>query len=78
LCPVTEDTKRIISERQSSLLRELATRSSEARTRDEACEQVARAIENNSDDLPFALIYVIDPATRLASLKASAALKRGK
>lgn len=77
LCPVTEDTKRIIGERQLSLLRELATQSSDARTCDEACEQVARAIEINSEDLPFALIYVTDPATGMASLKAKSALKPG-
>jgi PAS domain S-box-containing protein len=77
LCPVTEETQRIIGERQLALLRELAARTADARTWQEACTGAASALETNSSDLPFALIYVIDPDKRLASLAGAAGISRG-
>src|SRR4051812_28052868 len=43
ICANTDDTQRVISERQVALLRELATRSSEARTWQQACTFSAQA-----------------------------------
>jgi len=61
ICANTEDTQRIISERQLKLLRELATRTADARTFDEACTLSASCLETNPYDLPFAMIYLVDP-----------------
>ena len=77
LCPVTEETQRIIGERQLSLLRELATRTANARTCDEACKSVATTIEAHPVDLPFALIYLIDREKQCAFLSARSGLPTG-
>ncbi|MEH1784395.1 MAG: ATP-binding protein [Nostoc sp.] len=61
ICANTDDTQRIIGERQLALLRELAARTVDARTFDEACTLSASCLESNSYDLPFAMIYLVDP-----------------
>ncbi|MEH1940834.1 MAG: ATP-binding protein [Nostoc sp.] len=61
ICANTEDTQRIIGERQLALLRELAARTADARTFDEACTLSANCLESNPYDLPFAMIYLVDP-----------------
>jgi PAS domain S-box-containing protein len=60
ICANTDDTQRIIGERQLALLRELAARTADARTFDEACTLSARCLETNRHDLPFAMIYLVD------------------
>ncbi|KAF3890724.1 MULTISPECIES: ATP-binding protein [Nostocales] len=60
ICANTDDTKRIIGERQLALLQELAARTADARTFDEACVLSARCLETNLYDLPFAMIYLVD------------------
>ncbi|MGF1933691.1 MAG: ATP-binding protein [Nostoc sp. ChiQUE02] len=61
ICANTDDTQRIIGERQLALLRELAARTADARTFDEACTLSASCLESNPYDLPFAMIYLVDP-----------------
>ncbi|MBC1219924.1 response regulator [Nostoc sp. UCD121] len=61
ICANTEDTQRIIGERQLALLRELAARTADARTFDQACTLSANCLESNPYDLPFAMIYLVDP-----------------
>ncbi|MBD2682000.1 response regulator [Nostoc paludosum FACHB-159] len=68
ICANTDDTQRIISERQLKLLRELATRTADARTFDEACTLSASCLETNPYDLPFAMIYLVDPDRQQVSL----------
>lgn len=60
ICANTEDTPRIIGERQLALLKELAATTADARTFDDACTLSARCLAANPYDLPFALIYLID------------------
>jgi len=70
-CANTEDTQRVIGERQLALLRELAASTAEARSWQQACERSVHALATNSRDLPFALIYVLDrqsPTAWLAGL----------
>jgi PAS domain S-box-containing protein len=67
-CANTDDTQRVIGERQLTLLRELATATSEARTWQQACERAAQALATNPRDLPFAMIYRAEPGSRTASL----------
>jgi signal transduction histidine kinase len=68
ICPATEETERIIGERQMALLRELAARTADARTHKQATELASSALQTNPTDLPFSLIYLIDPDKRSASL----------
>src|SRR5215831_18897164 len=77
LCPVTEETERIIGERQLALLRELAAKTADARTVEDACTLAASAIRTNPNDLPFALIYTIDAKRRSACLTGISGLARG-
>ncbi len=62
ICANTDDTQRIISERQLGLLRELGARVAEARDAETACRLAAAALATNNRDLPFALIYLLDAA----------------
>jgi signal transduction histidine kinase len=68
LCANTDDTQRIIGARQLALLRELAAKTSDARTIDDACSLSARALQTNSRDLPFAAIYLLDSGHRRVTL----------
>ena len=47
ICANTDDTQRIIGERQLALLRELGSRTAEARRADDACRLAAEALETN-------------------------------
>jgi PAS domain S-box-containing protein len=60
-CANTEDTKNVIGERQLALLRELAAQAANADTWQEACTFCFEALETNRRDLPFAVLYVIEP-----------------
>jgi PAS domain S-box-containing protein len=76
LCPASEDTQRIIGERQLALVRELPARTADARTWRDACRLSAKAMETNPNDLPFALIYTIDRKGRSAALAAASRIAR--
>jgi PAS domain S-box-containing protein len=69
-CANTDDTQRVISERQLSLLRELASSAAESRSVQQACEHSARALLTDPQDLPFAMIYMIEPGSGVARLAA--------
>ena len=77
ICANTEETQRILSERQLALLRELAASTVDARTFDDACSLSARCLETNPYDLPFAAIYLIDPGSGDAVLTATSGIERG-
>ncbi len=57
ICANSDDTARVLGERQLNLLRELATSAVEARTWRQACESSMRALSANPHDIPFALLY---------------------
>ncbi|MBH8565996.1 response regulator [Nostoc sp. CENA67] len=61
ICANTDDTQRIIGERQLTLLRELAARTADARTFESACTLSVNCLETNPYDLPFAMIYLVEP-----------------
>ncbi len=75
-CANTDDTQRVISERQLSLLRELASRAADARSVSEACERSAAALATDPQDLPFAMIYLIEPQEQAARLAAVSGIDR--
>src|SRR5580692_9662563 len=60
LCANTNDAQGIIGARQVALLRELGSRTTDARTVADACSFSAQALETNPRDLPFALLYLLD------------------
>ena len=68
ICANTEDTNRVIAERQLALLRELATLSVDSTYAAEACERSAVALRSNPRDLPFAMIYLLDEDGDTATL----------
>src|SRR3984885_4507174 len=57
ICANTDDTKRIVSERQVKLLRTLAAETTDARTIEEACRLSAISLAHNPYDIAFAMIY---------------------
>ncbi|QDL98554.1 response regulator [Rhodopseudomonas palustris] len=73
-CANTDDTQRVITERQLSLLRDLAASAAESRSVTQACERSAVALATDSRDLPFALIYLTAPGGSRAELAASAGI----
>src|SRR5688572_1963154 len=76
LCVVTEDTERTIGERRLRILRELAARTTEeAKSVEEACQIVTRICSANLRDVPFVLLYLLDPVGQKASLASIAGLE---
>lgn len=59
-CANTEDTQRVIGQRQLTLLRELAARTVAAKTWQQACEISIEALATVLRDLPFAVLYILD------------------
>jgi PAS domain S-box-containing protein len=58
ICANTDDTRRVIGERQITLLRDVAARTADARTALAACRASIEAIATNQHDLPFAALYL--------------------
>jgi PAS domain S-box-containing protein len=77
LCANTDDTQRIIGERQIALLRELASRTGDARTFREAATRAAESLALDPRDLPFALLYLLDAPTSQLELASSAGVAAG-
>jgi GAF domain-containing protein len=59
LCVVTEETDRIIGERRLGTLRSLAAESSKAITEEDLVKSVSRILDDNQQDLPFTLTYLV-------------------
>lgn len=78
ICANTDDTQRILGERQVKTLRELAAITVNARTSQEACELSAQALRGNRRDLPFALIYLLEADRKHAYLAASTGIRAGR
>jgi PAS domain S-box-containing protein len=76
ICANTDDTQRIIGERQLTLLRELAARTADARTFDEACNLSVSCLETNPYDLPFAMIYLVEPDKQQVFLAETCGIER--
>ena len=57
ICANTDDTERIISQRQNATVSELALKAAEARNWREACTLAAESLSGNRD-IRFALIYI--------------------
>jgi GAF domain-containing protein len=75
--PVTETTGKIISQRRTRTLRDMAERATRAQTLDEGLALTAQALSGAGPDLPFVLFYKLDQAGRIAHLSAQTGLAPG-
>ena len=73
----TETTGRVLGERRLRTLRDLAASASEAHTAEQACAAAAAVLANNPADLPFAVLYLLDPDAQRARLVGTAGLDPG-
>ena len=77
ICANSDDTQRVIGERQLALLRDLAANATHARTWQEACMRCADALATNAHDLPFAAIYMDEPGVTGLRLAGVCGIERG-
>jgi signal transduction histidine kinase len=77
ICANSEDTHRVVGDRQLALLRELAAETVQARSWRAACERSATALARDPHDITFALLYVIEPGQDVAELAAKVGLDPG-
>ncbi len=74
-----EDTaSRVIGERRQRTLRDLATRSVNAKDIEEACRIAGDVLAENQYDVPFALLYVVNKDRQRARLVANLGLYPGE
>jgi signal transduction histidine kinase/DNA-binding response OmpR family regulator len=76
-CACTETTERVLGERRLRALRDMAARAGEAKTAADACQIAAETLAHNTADIPFALLYLLDPDGRRAQLVGTAGLEVG-
>ncbi|HJT56857.1 MAG TPA: ATP-binding protein, partial [Ktedonobacteraceae bacterium] len=74
LCTVKETSRQVVSERRMTLLRELAAHTSDVHTTEEACQSALAALASGHDDMPFALLYLLDAKGTQAHLMGSMGL----
>jgi signal transduction histidine kinase/DNA-binding response OmpR family regulator len=60
LCASCSVTSRMVGERQQALLHEVATRAASVPTVEAACEAALGAFSADRQDLPFAMLYLVD------------------
>ncbi|HVY31023.1 MAG TPA: ATP-binding protein [Polyangiaceae bacterium] len=77
ICANTDDTQRIIGQRQLATLSALAARSAESRSVADACKQVALTLFQAPRDLPFSLIYLLDSERKRATLAGHSGIEPG-
>ena len=77
ICANTDDTQRVIGERQLGLLRRLAAETVDARTWLDACQRSIAALASDPKDLPFALLYVAESDDETLTLAAASGLPEG-
>ena len=76
ICANTDDTRRVIGERQIATIKDLATGTANSGDRLHACELSLTALASNPKDLPFALIALASQGERGATCVASAGAER--
>ncbi|WP_395670231.1 ATP-binding protein [Phenylobacterium sp.] len=77
ICANSDDTQRVIGDRQVAMLRDLAAETVNARAWGEAADSAITALGRNPRDLTFALLYVIQPGRAQAELAAATGLAPG-
>lgn len=77
-CACTETTSRVFGERQMDSLRELASRTVDAKSVEEACMISVQTLQRNSKDVLFSAIYLLDTENQTLRLEASAGFDEGQ
>jgi PAS domain S-box-containing protein len=77
LATVHEISEKVIAERRATILRDLGVEAAEA-TVEETCEAAVATLARYDKDVPFALLYLVDPDGRLARLAGTAGIEPGK
>jgi len=72
MATVHEITQKVVGERRLVILRDLSARAAEARTAEEACRIAADILAHHGKDVPFALLYLVDPERKEARLAGAA------
>jgi signal transduction histidine kinase len=78
LATVHEITEKVIGERRIAALRELGTRSAEAKSAEEACLAASEMLAKSPKDVPFALIYLLEHDGKAARLVAATGIPEGE
>ena len=76
ICANTDDTSRIVGERQLRTLRDLGKSLAKMQTVTEVYQNALRVLENNQKDFPFAILYKIDNEGRNADIIAYAGISQ--
>jgi PAS domain S-box-containing protein len=77
ICANSDDTARVIGERQLALLREIGASTTHARTWLEACEFSMRALATDPRDIPFAMFYSGETGGASVSLTSACGIATG-
>jgi signal transduction histidine kinase len=77
LATVYEISEKVVGERRVMVLRDLGSLAAAARTADEACAAAAETVARHPLDVPFALLYLLDPDLKSARLAGSAGVRPG-
>jgi signal transduction histidine kinase len=76
-CIVSETTGHVLGERRLKTLRELGARAAGVRSAREACRVAAATTAENGNDVPFALLYLLEEGGRRATLAGASGLGPG-
>jgi signal transduction histidine kinase len=78
LMMLAESTDQVVGARRTAALRDVAAAGAEVRSVEEACHRALDAVSRHSNDIPFALLYVVHAETPgEAHLAATAGLRAG-
>jgi signal transduction histidine kinase/DNA-binding response OmpR family regulator/serine phosphatase RsbU (regulator of sigma subunit) len=78
LATVHEITDKVVADRRVAVLRDLAARTIDAKTAQEACELAAAGLAADPKDIPFALLYLVAPDQQTARLVATTGVDTGR
>ena len=76
-CPTTDVTPKVINARRLRTLSELSSNALLQKTTDAACASVAATLAKNPEDVPFAVLYLIDGASNQARLEQTCGISKG-
>ncbi|WP_109480778.1 response regulator [Paraburkholderia sp. C35] len=74
ICANSDDTVRVVGERQLRLLREIGSATRDALSWRDVCEGSVRALASDPYDITFALFYQTEPGSATASLAGSSGI----
>jgi signal transduction histidine kinase len=77
LATVVEITSKVIAERRVGILRDLGSRVAEAKTAEDACSSAMNILAQHRKDLPFALLYLLEPDGHTPKLASLAGIEAG-